>query len=360
VEGTTGVENMERLKAGKGPRNVPTARVKDHPERRKAWKGRRVFVTGATGVIGLHLTRALEQQGAEVTVLVRDWVPRARYLGEWLDGKGTVTVVRGDLSDRDLLARILAEYETEVIFHLGAQTIVRAGNVSPVTTFAANIAGTWNLLEAARTTGLYDGGVSAICVASSDKAYGTAQKLPYTEEMPLAADHPYDVSKSCTDLIARSYAITYDLPITIARMGNIYGPGDLNWSRVIPGTIRSVLSGKAPVIRSDGTPVREYFFVADAVDAYLTMAEGIGRKGVRGQAFNFSSGERRTVREVVDLILAGMGSRLKPRILATAKHEILEQYLSTAKARKVLGWMPRTRLVDGLDETIAWYREVLP
>jgi CDP-glucose 4,6-dehydratase len=355
------VEDMAGVKAGKGRRRASPAREKADPDRLKAWSGRRVFVTGATGVIGLHLTRALERHGAEVTVLVRDWVPRARYLGEWLDGKGTVTVVRGDLSDRDLLARILAEYETEVIFHLGAQTIVRAGNVSPVTTFAANIAGTWNLLEAARTTGMYDGnGISAICVASSDKAYGTAARLPYTEEMPLRADHPYDVSKSCTDLIARSYAVTYDLPVCIARMGNIYGPGDLNFNRIIPGTIRSVLERKPPVVRSDGTPVREYFYVSDAVDAYLTMAERIGRKGVRGQAFNFSSGERRTVLEVVDLILAKMGSRMRPRIFATARHEIQEQYLSIAKARKVLAWKPRTRLAEGLEETIAWYREVLP
>ena len=328
-------------------------------ERVKTWRGRRVFVTGATGVIGLHLTRALERYGADVTVLVRDWVPRARSLGEWLDGKGNVTVVRGDLADRDLLSRVLAEYETEFLFHLGAQTIVRAGNVSPVTTFAANIAGTWNLLEAARTTGMYDGGLSAICVASSDKAYGTAATLPYTEKMPLCGEHPYDVSKSCTDLIARSYAVTYDLPVCIARMGNIYGPGDLNFNRIIPGTIRSVLEGKAPVIRSDGTPVREYFYVADAVDAYLTMAERIDRPGVRGQAFNFSSGERCTVREVVDLILSRMGSRLKPRVLATGRHEIQEQYLSIAKARKVLKWKPRTRLAGGLEETIAWYREVL-
>ena len=354
------MEDMARVKSGKGQRKATPSGEKAEAAREKQWQGKRVFVTGATGVIGLHLTRALEGAGAEVTVLVRDWVPRARYLGEWLDGTGNVTVVRGDLADRDLLSRILAEYETEVIFHLGAQTIVRAGNVSPVTTFAANIAGTWNLMEAARTTGMYDGdGVAAICVASSDKAYGTAETLPYTEEMPLCADHPYDVSKSCTDLIARSYAVTYDLPVGIARMGNIYGPGDLNFSRIIPGTIRSVLEGKAPVIRSDGTPVREYFYVADAVDAYLTLAEGIGRPGVRGQAFNFSSGERRTVREVVDLILSRMGSHLEPRVLSTAKHEIQEQYLSIAKARKVLGWKPRTGLAGGLEETIAWYREVL-
>jgi len=352
VEGGTPVEDMGRLKAW-------TGRPKAGPDRLKAWRGRRVFVTGATGVIGLHLTRALERYGAEVTVLVRDWVPRARYLGEWLDGKGTVTVVRGDLADRDLLSRVLAEYETEYLFHLGAQTIVRAGAVSPVTTFAANVAGTWNLLEAARTTGMDDGGLQAICIASSDKAYGTAANLPYTEEMPLCGEHPYDVSKSCTDLIARSYAITYGLPICIARMGNIYGPGDLNFNRIIPGTIRSVLEGKAPVIRSDGTPVREYFYVADAVDAYLTLAEQVERPEVKGQAFNFSSGERCTVREVVDLILSRMGSRLAPRVLATARHEIQEQYLSIAKARKVLAWKPRTRLAEGLEETIAWYREVL-
>jgi CDP-glucose 4,6-dehydratase len=326
--------------------------------RLKAWKGRRVLVTGGTGVVGTNLVNRLEGLGAEVTALVRDWVPRSRILGSWLSGDSGVNLVRGELGDYALLERTIAEYETGFIFHLGAQAIVPVGNASPAGTFRANIEGTWNLLEAARVVCAYAPLVKGICVASSDKAYGASKHLPYTEDQPLAGTHPYEVSKSCADLIARSYAATYGLPVAVARMGNIYGPGDLNFNRVVPGTIRSLLAGERPRIRSDGTPVREYFFVGDAVEAYLALAEKAGEKGVKGEAFNFSSGEKATVIRVVDRITKKMGQKLKPVILAESRHEIQDQYLSIAKAKKVLAWKPRYTLDSGLDLTIPWYREV--
>jgi CDP-glucose 4,6-dehydratase len=326
--------------------------------RLKSWKGRRVFVTGGTGVVGTNLVATLERLGAEVTALVRDWVPRTRVLGPWLSGESGVNLVRGGLEDYPLLERAIAEYEIEHIFHLGAQTIVSIGNASPVGTFRANIQGTWNLLEAARVVSGYASHLRGICVASSDKAYGASKNLPYTEDQPLAGTHPYEVSKGCADLLARSYAATYDLPVTVARMGNIYGPGDLNFNRVIPGTIRSLLAGKRPEIRSDGTPVREYFYVGDAVEAYLTLAEKAGSKGVKGESFNFSSGERATVLEVVERITEKMDMDLKPVILNESRHEIQDQYLAIAKAKKILKWKPVYTLDPGLDLTIPWYREV--
>jgi len=323
-----------------------------------SWKGRKVFVTGGTGVVGTNLVNRLEGLGAEVTALVRDDVPKTRVLGAWLSGDSGVNLVRGGLENYQLLERAIAEYEAEYIFHLGAQTIVTTGNASPVGTFRANIMGTWNLLEAARVVHGYSGQLAAVCVASSDKAYGASERLPYTEDQPLAGTHPYEVSKSCTDLIARSYATTYDLPVTVARMGNIYGPGDLNFNRVIPGTIRSLLAGERPRIRSDGKPVREYFYVGDAVGAYLALAERAGDRRVKGEAFNFSSGERATVIQVVKMISAKMNRRLKPLVLSESRNEIRDQYLDIRKAKKVLKWRPAYTLDAGLDLTIPWYREV--
>ncbi len=322
------------------------------------WKGKKVLVTGATGVIGTNLVNRLVRYRAEVTAVVRDWVPRSRAIGPWMTGDSPVVLVRGQLEDFSFIERVIAEYETEYIFHLGAQTIVNVGNASPVTTFQANIGGTWNLLEAARIVQQYDPRLRAICVASSDKAYGESNKLPYTEEMPLAGQHPYDVSKSCTDLIAQSYAKTYSLPVLVARMGNIYGPGDLNFNRVIPGAIKNILNNERPVIRSDGTPIREYFFVEDAVDAYLTMAMKAG--SVRnGEAFNFSSGEKKQVIDLVRLILALMDSDLEPVITKTSRNEIHDQYLSIIKAQRILSWNPNHTLDKGLPVTIDWYRKVL-
>lgn len=325
-------------------------------ERVDFWKGARVLVTGATGVVGTNLVNRLEGYGSEVVALVRDWVPANRILGRWLEGNNKVSIARGELEDLHFVERVMAEYEIQYIFHLGAQTIVNVGNRSPVTTFRANIVGTWNILESARILQSYSDEIKGVCVASSDKAYGTSPVLPYTEDMPLEGEHPYDVSKSCTDLIARSYAKSYGLPVTVARMGNIYGPGDLNFNRIVPGTIRSVAEGKTPVLRSDGTPVREYFYVEDSVDAYLTMAEQSGKHGVAGEAFNFSSGEKLTVLAVVEKILEAMGSDLTPEILGTSRNEIQDQYLSIDKARSVLGWEPATSFDEGIRKTIEWYR----
>jgi CDP-glucose 4,6-dehydratase len=326
-------------------------------ERLKFWNGKKVFVTGATGVVGLNLVNRLVECEAEIVALVRDTVPRTKILGNWLNGESGVTLVRGDLLDYDLVSRTLAEYECEYIFHLGAQTIVNVGNRSPLTTFRSNIEGTWNLLEAARVLEGYSSTIKALCVASSDKAYGTSPVLPYVEDMPLRGEHPYDVSKSCTDLVAQSYAKTYHLPITIARMGNIYGFGDLNFNRIIPGTIRNIFENKPVEIRSDGTPIREYFFVMDAVDAYLTMAEKISENRVAGEAFNFSSGEKLTVLEIVQKISDLMDVKTKPRILNISRNEIQDQYLSITKAKKILHWKPHYKTGDGLKLTIDWYKE---
>jgi len=323
------------------------------------WKGKRVFVTGSTGVVGLNLVNRLSSYGADVIALVRDWVPQTVQGGPWLTGDSSVTLVRGELEDYFFIMRVLSEYEIEHVFHLGEQTLVKVGNASPVTTFRANIEGSWNLLEAARVLNEQSKTIQSVCVASSDKAYGSSPVLPYTEEMPLAGEHPYDVSKSCTDLIAQCYGKTYNLPVYIARMGNIYGPGDLNFSRIIPGTIRSILEKKRPEIRSNGTPVREYFFVEDAVDAYLTMAESAGTINRPGEAFNFSSGEQRNVIELVQQISGVMRSNLKPVIKNAGHNEIQDQYLSIQKAEDLLGWHPGYTLDKGLPLTIKWYRKVL-
>lgn len=328
-------------------------------ERLNFWKDRRVFITGATGVIGLNLVNQLLSMDANIVAFVRDWVPRTKILGSWLQDSGKVTIVRGELEDYNSILRTLAEYETECIFHLGAQTIVNVGNRSPLTTFRSNIEGTWNLLEAARVLNTYSDDIKCICVASSDKAYGSSHILPYTEDLPLRGEHPYDVSKSCTDLITQSYALSYQLPTCIARMGNIYGPGDLNFNRIVPGTIKSLIDGKRPVIRSDGKPIREYFFVEDAVDAYLTLAESMERKKIIGQAFNFSSGERIQVSEMVRNIISLFGSSTEPEILNTSRNEITDQYLSIEKAKKILSWSPKYSVDKGLKLTIPWYREMM-
>lgn len=328
-------------------------------DRLNFWKNRRVFVTGATGVLGLNLVNRLVAMDADVVAFVRDWVPQTRFLGSWLQDSDKVTLVRGALEDYDSISRTLAEYEIECIFHLGAQTIVNVGNRSPLTTFRANIEGTWNLLEAARVLNTYSDDIRCICIASSDKAYGSSPILPYTEEMSLKGEHPYDVSKSCTDLITQCYASTYHLPTCIARMGNIYGPGDINFNRIVPGTIKSLIEGKRPILRSDGKPLREYFFVEDAVDAYLTMAESIERKKIFGQAFNFSSGETLSVIDMVRKIISHFGSEYEPEILDTSRNEITDQYLSIEKARKILEWTPKYAVDQGLDLTIPWYKEMM-
>ncbi len=317
------------------------------------WQDRSVFVTGATGLVGSWVVKSLLAQGANVTALIRDWIPTCELVRS--GDLGRVNVVRGDLRDYDLLERVLAEYEVKTVIHLAAQTIVGIANRSPLSTFESNIQGTWNLLEAARRLG---NGVQ-IVVASTDKAYGEQEILPYDEATPLQGSHPYDVSKSCADLIAQTYFHTYGLPVVITRCGNFYGGGDLNWNRIVPGTIRSVLRGQAPIIRSDGLFVRDYFYVEDGAYSYLRLAEALGtRPELAGEAFNFSNEEPVTVLEMVDLILELMNARhLAPVVLNQASNEIPRQYLSSQKARRMLDWAPSFDLRTGLARTIAWYRD---
>ena len=316
------------------------------------WKGRNVFVSGASGLLGSHTSEELIRRGARVTVLLRDWVPAARLAVDGLLSK--VNVVRGELEDLELLVRALNEYVIETVLHLGAQTIVGTASRSPLSTFEANIRGTWNLLEAARENARL---VRRVVVASSDKAYGEHDRLPYTEDAPLRGRYPYDVSKSCTDLIALSYFHTYKLPVTITRCGNLYGGGDLNFNRLIPGTLRSLLAGERPIVRSDGSFVRDYFYVRDAVGAYLDLADAMGDERFHGQAFNFGTETPLSVLELVGMIARAVGrTDLPPLIQNQATHEIPRQYLDCSKARSWLGWRPRWTLEQGLAETLAWYR----
>jgi CDP-glucose 4,6-dehydratase len=313
-----------------------------------------VLVTGATGLVGGWLTRRLIEAGADVVCLVRDWVPQQELIRSNLIEQAIV--VRGDLRDRDLLERTIGEYETDTVIHLAAQTIVCVANRNPISTFESNIQGTWNLLEACRRSP----GVRSIVVASSDKAYGDQEILPYNEDTPLRGQHPYDVSKSCADLITHTYAKTYDLPVAVTRCGNFFGGGDLNWNRIVPGTVRAVLRGQRPVIRSDGHFVRDYFYVEDGVAAYMMLAEQIYRRPeLRGQAFNFSYESQVTVLCLVKEILRHMQSSLEPQVLNEASNEIRRQYLSAERARTVLGWQPIFTLAEGLARTIPWYQELL-
>lgn len=315
------------------------------------WNGKNVFVTGCTGLLGSYLVKELIDQGANVTGLVRDQVPRSNlYQGSQFE---KMNVVQGALEDMQTIERALGEYEIDTVFHLAAQAIVGVANRHPVSTFEANILGTWNVLEACRRQPL----IKRVIVASSDKAYGDQEQLPYDEDMPLNGKHPYDVSKSCADLISHTYYNTYGLPVCITRCGNLYGGGDLNFNRIIPQTIQLVLEGKAPEIRSDGTFIRDYFYIEDAVKAYLLLAEKMDKKGLAGEAFNFSNEIQLTVLELVDKILKAMGSELKPRILNQGTHEIKHQYLSAEKARKLLDWKPDYSIDEGLEKTIEWYRE---
>ena len=318
------------------------------------WRERRVLVTGATGIVGSHLALALLDRGAFVVAQVRDDDPQSSFYRDATAGR--CSIVRGELQRYEDCARAINAHDVEIVFHLGAQTLVGTAVRDPLETFESNVRGTYNLLEAARRMG---GLVKAFVVASSDKAYGDSPILPYTEDMPLIGRHPYDVSKSCTDLLSTCYATTYGLPVAIARCGNIYGAGDLNWSRIVPGTIRSLLLGERPVLRSNGKSIRDYIYVADVVDAYLALAEAIEKPGVRGEAFNFSPESRVDVFEIVRTLARLMASDLEPVVLDIATHEIKDQTLDASKARAMLGWRPTWTLEAGLRETIPWYRTIL-
>jgi CDP-glucose 4,6-dehydratase len=313
------------------------------------WTDRPVLVTGGTGFAGSWLVRRLKAAGADVVCLVRDWSPNSDLVRSGLIND--LSTVRGDVSDQRLLERILGEYEVDTVFHLAAQTIVGIANRNPVSTFQSNIGGTWAILEACRRSPT----VKAVVVASSDKAYGDAAGR-YDEDTPLRGAHPYDVSKSCADLIAQAYSRTYQLPVTITRCGNFYGGGDLNWNRIVPGTIRSVIRGQAPVIRSDGSPVRDYLYVEDGAAAYIKLAEAMAEdSSLWGQAFNFSNESETTVLEMTNLILRLMGSGLKPVIRNESRNEITFQTLNADRARRVLGWEPLFSLEDAMRLTIDWY-----
>ena len=319
------------------------------------WRDRLTLVTGATGLVGGWLVKRLRAAGADVVAIVRDWVPASEVVRSGTLDK--ITVVRGDVRDRDLLERVLGEFEIDTVIHLAAQTIVGIANRNPISTFETNIQGTWDLLEACRRSPK----VKQIVFASSDKAYGDQEKLPYDEETPLQGKHPYDVSKSCADLIAQTYAVSYGSPVVVTRCGNFYGGGDLNWNRIIPGTIRSILRNERPIIRSDGQFVRDYFYVEDGAAAYMHLAEQLAARTdeLRGHAFNFSNENPVTVLEIVAEVSKVMASNLKPDIRNEANNEIRKQFLSAAKARKVLNWKPLFTLNDGLQATVKWYREFL-
>ncbi len=318
------------------------------------WRGRSVFVTGCTGFVGSWLTLALLEAGARVVGLVRDLAhPSLLRMEGKLD---RVTAVLGSVEDFPLLERALNEYEVDSCFHLAAQSIVGAAHRSPLSTFRSNIQGAWNLLEACRVTS----GVERVVVASSDKAYGSHETLPYREDFELRGRHPYDASKSCADLLAQTYHHTYGLPLAIARCGNIFGGGDFNFNRIVPETMRAIIEGRPPVLRSDGTFVRDYFYVKDAVRSYLLLAQALDLEEVRGEAFNFGSEEPLSVLALVDRIAAVAGSpHLKPEVRAEARAEIKEQYLACGKARERLGWRAAWALDDGLRESYHWYRAFL-
>lgn len=314
------------------------------------WLDRRVFVTGGSGLVGGYLIEELIHQKADVIVLLRDQVQGSKLFDHNI--LRHITIIKGDLDDPKKLERILAEYEIESVIHLAAQTLVPIANKNPLSTFESNIRGTWNLLEACRQIS----SIKSIVVASSDKAYGQSETLPYTEELPLKAVYPYDVSKACTDMIALSYAKTFNMPIAITRCGNFFGGGDLNWNRLIPGTIRSILKNQQPVIRSDGTLIRDYIYVEDAVSAYMTLTKALTLNPLlKGEAFNFSNESQKTALEIVNLILNEMNSDLSPVIGGKNDLEIPSQYLDATKAKTMLSWSPQYGLEEGLQKTISWY-----
>jgi len=318
------------------------------------WRGRRVLVTGATGMVGSWLTKLLVDAGAYVVALVPDWDPQSELIRSGV--VNNVNVVNGRLEDFEAVERSINGHEVDTVFHLGAQTIVGTADRAPRATFRSNIEGTWNVLDACRLMG---GMVERVIVASSDKAYGE-QSLPYKESMPLEGRHPYEVSKSCTDLLTTSYAVTYGLRTAIARCGNIYGAGDLNWSRIIPGTFRSIIEGSQPILRSDGTFVRDYLHVHDVAMAYIALADHLQRDEIVGKGFNFSDESPLNVMQIYEACCSAAGvPDLKPKILNKAQGEIKDQYLDASVAREVLGWSASISLEEGLSDTYSWYRNLL-
>ena len=318
------------------------------------WRDKRVFITGVTGLLGSWLAAELVQQEADIVGLIRDQVTQSPLIRSGVVNQ--ITIVRGEVCDYNEIERILAEYEIDTIFHLAAQTQVGIANRVPMSTFETNIRGAWIILEAARRNPT----IRRILVASSDKVYGLQDELPNREDAPLQAKYPYDVSKACADMIARTYAHIYDMPIAVTRFANLFGGGDINWNRLVPGTMRSVLRGERPIIRSDGTFKRDFTYVRDAVYGYLTLAEQIDRPDVRGEAFNFGLSNPVSVLDMINSIIKlSACPDLKPIILDEVKHETQDQYLSSEKAARILQWQPQFTLEEGLRETMDWYRDYL-
>lgn len=318
------------------------------------WLDRPTLVTGACGLVGSWLVKSLVDAGADVICLVRDWSPTSELVRA--GALRRTQVVAGDIRDQPLLERVLGEHEVRTVFHLAAQTSVVVANRNPASTWDSNVNGTVTLLEACRRSPV----VSEIVVASSDKAYGEHEVLPYNETHALRGLHPYDASKASADLAAQSYAQTFGLPVAITRCGNFFGGGDLNWNRLIPGTIRSALRGTPPVIRSDGSLVRDYFYVEDGARAYMALAEALMTdRSLIGEAFNFSIERPLSVLEVTRLVLAAAGSTLEPDIRSEPLREIRAQWLDASKARTRLGWRPAFSFESGLERTVAWYRDLL-
>jgi CDP-glucose 4,6-dehydratase len=314
------------------------------------WKGTKTLVTGADGFIGSHVAKTLIEKGAEVTTIIRDLTRKSNI--DVLGIKGQVNIIHGDLVNYVDCERTINEYDIEFCFHIAAQAIVGPANRSPLSTFESNIKGTWNILEVCRVSKAIKG----VIIASSDKAYGQQKKLPYTEESPLYGYYPYDASKACSELLARSYFMTYGLPLAITRNANTYGPADMNLNRIIPDVITRLIKGEQPVIRSDGTPERDYMYIKDAVSSYLTLAENLHKKEVTGQAFNFGTGKPVSVLDLYKKIIKLMGNDIDPKILGQAKNEIDRQYLDSSKAKKILNWETKYDLDSGLKETIDWYK----
>lgn len=317
------------------------------------WTDKKVFITGATGLLGSWLTKRLINEKAKVFALVRDFDPQSELIRS--EDYKKISIINGELQDFPTMERAIASNEIEYVFHVAAQAIVGTAYINPLEAFESNIRGTYNLLEACRR---FSQNIKGIIVASSDKAYGSSKELPYHEGMPLKGIYPYEVSKSCADLIADSYFQTYNLPIAVSRCGNIYGGADFNWSRIIPGTIKSLFDAQAPIIRSDGKFLRDYLFVEDVVSAYLLLAENLHRKEIQGQAFNFAPGKPYSVIEIVEQLQKIMDKKhLSPVILNSCKGEIKDQYLESSKAKKLLKWSPIFSLDKGLKETVKWYEK---
>jgi len=314
------------------------------------WKDANVLVTGADGFIGSHVAKALIEKHAQVTTVVRDMKKYNNI--DILNIKNKINIVNGNLVNFKDCERAINEYDIEFCFHIAAQAIVGPANRSPLSTFESNIQGTWNILEACRTSKT----VKGLVVASSDKAYGQQEKLPYTENSPLTGYFPYDASKVCAEVLAKSYFMAYKLPLAITRNANTYGPADMNLSRIIPDVITRLIRNEQPIIRSDGTPERDYIYIKDAVSAYLTLAENLHREDVIGQAFNFGTGKPISVLDLYNKIIKLMDKNARPKILGEAKNEIDKQYLDSQKAKKILNWEAVYDLDSGLKETIEWYR----